>query len=238
MNYLQLCQNYVAELGIAGGTGPSDVTGQLGELNNVTRWVRDAALAIDNLWLDWKYLWVQYTGSALVNDTSLPAPANAVLVRLWDLKRFRFRATGSSDQWQAIDYVTRDQMMRQYDPDNAIPSAPQVFTIMPDNSIMLSAPLNAGYDFKGEFWRRPVALAAKTDVPMIPAEFHRVILARAAVFYGNREDAPEVIQGMEAEYMDGLDKLQSDQLESFSLRRTSTDREPEQRRPDYRGFLV
>jgi hypothetical protein len=239
VNYLQLCQDFVAELGLSGGTGPSDVTGNKGELNNVTRWIRDSSLAIDNLWLDWKYLWCRYSvaGATIVTPiTTLPAPANGVLVRLWDKNKFRFRIPG--DTWQDLPYVTREQMQQQYDPDDASPGTPAAFTIMPDNSIALSAPLDLGYDFKAEFWRRPIVLTQKTDVPLLPAEFHRIILTRAAVYYGNREDAPEIINGMEAEYMDALDKLQSDQLEGQSLRRTSTDRDRQPDRSSLNGFLV
>lgn len=236
MNYLALCQEIVSELGLSGGTGPSSVTSNsVLELRNVTRWIRDSALYIDNLWLDWKYLWCRYAESAVVGATTLPAPSGGISVRLWDLNKFRFRTAGG--QWQDMTYYTRQQMQDQFDPDNAVPGAPYVFTINPDNSIALAAPLDAAYDFKGEFWRRPVTLAANNDTPLIPAEFHRIIVARAAVFYGNREDAPEIIEGMEAEYDDMLDKLQSSELEGFALRRSSTDRERQPERQFFERYV-
>jgi hypothetical protein len=46
--------------------------------------------------------------------------------------------------------------------------------------------------------------------------------APAAVKYANKEDAPEVISGMEAEMINLMDKLQSDQLSGFEYDRMST----------------
>lgn len=232
MNYLQLCQGIVSELGLSGGTGPQDVTGNtVIELNNVTRWIRDAALQIDNEWLDWKYLWRQYSASSVVSGTqSLAAPDPSP--RLWDLRKMRVRPSGQAGQWRPMEYYTRQKLIDNFEPDNASPATPYAYTIQPDNSIYLAAPLDAAYDFKGEYWRRPLVLAAKADIPLIPEEHHRIIICRAAVMYGNREDAPEVISGMEAELLTMMDKLQSDQIEGFAGRRSGTDREA-QRYADY-----
>ena len=224
MTYLELCQGLVSELGLSGGTGPVAVTGNtVLELNNVTRWIRDAALQVDNLWLDWKYLWCQYlkTGATVGTQTlAVPTPTP----RLWDLKKMRYRPQGLVGGWQDLQYLTRQQLADQCDPDNAIAATPWAYTILPDNTIYLAAPTDAAYDFKGEYWRRPATLAANGDIPLLPPEQHRIIQCRAAIMYGNREDAPEVISGMEAEYIDMLDKLQADQLEDFEGRRSSTDR--------------
>lgn len=230
MNYLQLCQGIVSELGLSGGspTTLSAVTGNtILELNNVTRWIHDSALQLDNLWQDWKYLWNQYTGSALAGAQTLPAPTGTPppIVQLWDINKVRYRATGTTQLWQPVSYYSRSDLLLMFDPDNAVPTAPQGFTIQPDNTFFFGAPFDVGYDFKTEFWRRPIELLANADTPSMPPQYHRIILCRAAVMYGNREDAPEIINGLETEYIDMLDKLQSDQLEGWALRRTSTDRE-------------
>ena len=234
MNYLTLCQELVTELGLSGATGPAAVTSNsVTELKNVVRWIRDATLQIDNEFLDWKYLWQTYTATGLVaGATTLPAPPNNILVRLWNINRFRYRVA-TTGIWTPMKYYTRQRLLELYDPDNAVPASPSVFTINNANTIEFAAPLDAAYDFKAEYWQRPVPLAANTDTPLMPAEFHRAIVCRAAVMYGNREDAPEIITGMEAELLTIMDKLTADQLEGMSWRRTSTDRE---RQSDTRGF--
>lgn len=229
--YLQLCQALVTELGLSGGT-PTTLTSVTGntitELNNVTRWIHDAALQIDNLWQDWKYLWKKYTVTQVANDVQLAAPPTGVIE--WDLNKIRWRPTGVVGAYQPLQYWNRQKFLELFDPDNATPGPPTAFTINPDNALVFAAPLDASYDFLGEYWQRPIELLANGDIPLMPAQHHRVIMCRAAVMYGNREDAPEVISGLEAEYVDMIDKLQSDQLEGFSLRRTSTDRERDSNR--------
>ena len=222
MNYLQLCNEIVYELGLQNGSGLTTTVGQTGELNNVTRWIRDAALYVDNLWLDWRYLWNQYSEPVAANANVLPAPTT--MPRLWDINSIYYQPQ-SGGLWQQLPYMTRERMRLQYDPLNAVANPPSVFTIQPNNTLVLNCPTDQAYNFVGEFWQQPVALALDTDVPLMPANYHRIIVARAAVMYGNREDAPEVISGLSAEYVDILDKMESDQLEHQSLRRSSTDRE-------------
>lgn len=225
MTYLELCQELVRELGIGGATGPTAVTGQQGELLNVTRWIRDSALWIDNLWIDWKYLWVEYVNVITTAGGRVPpAPTTpvGVLVRKWD--RTSFFLNKSIGDWSRLKYCDYYNEYRGvYDvgegtQQNARPSR---ITILPNNTLRLDQTTEVTRELRGEFWRRPVALAANNDVPLMPAEFHRIIMARAAIMYGNREDAPEIISGMEAEYIDLLDKLQSDQAPSFAQDRSS-----------------
>ena len=127
--------------------------------------------------------------------------------------------------WEFVDYLTRDKMLIQYDVDNAVQGPPSAFTINPDNTVSLNQPPDQVYEWRAEFWRRPIILTNDGDVPLMPSEHHRIIMCRAAVMYGNREDAPEIISGLTAEYIDMLDKLQADQCEGWALRRSSTDRE-------------
>lgn len=235
MTYLQLVQSLCAELGLSGGGGatavPASVTGNtILELGNACRWIHDACLDIDTQWLDWKYLWQQYSAPGVAaNQQSLPVPTlpTGVIVRQWDRKRFRWRQTSVGGlTWGPVRYVDRLKFLRQCDPDNAVPNPPSAFTIQPNNTVFFSAPFDQAYDFLGEYWQRPTELINNGDVPMMPFEHHRIIMCRAAVMYGNREDAPEIISGLEAEYIDRLDKLQGDQLEDWDIKRNSTDRDP------------
>jgi hypothetical protein len=223
VNYLQLCQDFVSEHGIGGGTGPNAVTAQVGELRNVCRWIADAALDTDNLWLDWKYLWRRYTATLAAGQSIAPEPADSVRVRLWDIHKMQIRQAGGS--WSGLTYYPRNAFESLYGLSNTYPGMPAAFTILPNNSVQFQCVADQDYELAGEFWRSPVRLAANTDCPLIPREYHRVIMARAAIYYGNREDAPEIISGAEAEYLSIKDKLEADQLEDQSRRRSSTDRE-------------
>lgn len=214
MNYLDLCREVVRECGIAGGTGPSSVTNQTGELRNVVRWVRESCLAIDNLWQDWRYLWRSYDVNLTATVVTTPTPAP----RKWDRESFWTNyGTSAARQLSHIDW---DVFRVQY-ASNPIVQIPTIFTIRPDNVVITNAVPAVPTPLRAEYWRRPALLAANEDVPLMPEDFHRIIVARACIMYGNKEAAGEIISGMEAEYTDLLDKLQSDQLEAFQFDRSA-----------------
>ncbi len=212
MNYLDLCKGYVSELGIAGGTGPAAVTGQTGEMANVVRWIRDACLDIDNMWRDWRYLWCEYDVNVSNENVPPPAlPANPP-AREWNRDSLWINFGTSAAKQLAFVEWPRFRVMAA----GGIASGqPTEFTEMPNRVIRLNRrPANVT-PLHAEYWRRPPVLAANSDVPLMPDDYHRVIICRAAIMYGNREAAGEIINGMEAEYVSMIDKLQSDQIDAF-----------------------
>ena len=56
----------------------------------------------------------------------------------------------------------------------------------------------------------------------IPPRFHRIIVARAKMYYAENEDAPEILASSLAEFEDQLDKLEADQLQRQKNRRFSS----------------
>lgn len=219
MTYLELCQNYVGELGIAGGKGPAAVTGQTGELANVVRWIRDASLDIDSLWLDWSYLWRQYDVTLNSNLPPPPAPPANNVCRRWDRDSAWINyGTAAARKLPFRDFAEFKQLTAS----GITAGTPSEFTVRPDNQIVLNHVPTAGTPFHIEYWKQPKVLVANDDVPDLPSEFHRQIICRAAIYYGNREAAPEIISGMEAEYVDRLEKLESAYCSGFRSDRMST----------------
>lgn len=220
MDYLHLCQDFVSELGLAGGSGPTHVTNQRGELLNVTRWIRDANLWVDNLWTDWRYHWTEYFGTIAINANTITPPT--IPVGHWD--RNSFWVDKESSVASQLTFMEWSEYRRLYDTGTALAQRgqPSIVTVRPDNSLRFYVASSVQRTVRAEYWRKPKVLAADTDVPLMPEQFHRIIIARAAIMYGNREDAPEVIAGMEAEYVDLLEKLQSDQAPGFYGERSSS----------------
>lgn len=211
MNFRELCQAYVKELGISGGTGPSSVLNQTGEFANVVRWIADANLWVDSLWRDWKYLWSEYSGT-MTGQSLAPASIREIdRSSVW----INFGTSNASNlSW--IEW----KLLTEYRARPTLTGSPVYFSVSPSGTLWLDRAVT-NLPLRFEYWRRPAKLAQDTDLPSMPEDYHRIILARAAIMYGNREAAPEIISGMESEYIDLLDKLQSDQLESFRHERMS-----------------
>jgi len=216
MNYLQLCQELTTELGIAGAEGggevPAAVTGQTGQLANVVNWIARANDHVNNLHKDWRFLWTTYSESLVVSDRDAPANSNSsVSVRQWDRRSFWLNK--AQDTQNELRYVPWQQFRRTFEP-GTHPEAgmPQNFSVKPDQSIVLDTPPDQAYTMTAEFWRRPARLESEGDTPMIPEDYHRIIVVGAGMLYGGKEAAPEVISYMSAEYATLLEQLRADQL--------------------------
>jgi hypothetical protein len=98
---------------------------------------------------------------------------------------------------------------------------PAVFTVRPDNTLRTDRAPATSYTFSAEGWKRPTLLELDDDEPAMPADFHRIIVARGKITYGDQRDAPEILEAGQAEWLDVLDKLQSDQLDSHEADRMS-----------------
>lgn len=216
VNFLELCQEFVGEYGLAGGTGPDTVVGQKGELGNVVRWIRDASLDLDNRWEDWRYLWLQFYGTLPAQiDFPTPVAQPGVFARRWQTKALRYRSLnplGSS--WTPLAYVEFQRFQVKYDPDIATPGAPSVFTVMPDNTLKFDKPADQAYQLKGAFYRLPPVMKADADQPAIPEQYQRIIRVRALKYYADREDAPELVRAAVTEYPDLLEKLERAYLDA------------------------
>lgn len=222
MNYLELCQALVSELGIGGGTGPSSVTGQTGKLALAVRWIQAADLWLNVKWVNWKYLSCDYLEMVQAGVQVPPAAStpSGVKVKQWNRSAFYLnKFTGNASQ---LTWVPWPQFRAHYHVGVQLMGKSAVITNRDDNSLLLQRPADVTYSIHGEFWRRPPVLAQDTDTPAMPEDFHRVIIARAAVFYGNKEAAAEVISAFEAEFIDLIGKLESNQLDGFENDTMST----------------
>ena len=224
--YLQLVQQLVSELGIGGvnqgGTVPPTVVGQKGQLYNAINWVRQAENNINVMWANWDYLATDYSEALTIGSTAVPTHSGTETVNKWDRDSFWLNVTAtSSGQLEFMDWTDFRKLILPGS-GSASNGKPARITEKRNGTLLLDAPSNLAYTLTAEFWKEPVLLAADSDLPAMPAQFHRIIICEAAIKYGNKEAASEIIQGMEAEYLYLLDKLEGDQLEGRDYERMST----------------
>lgn len=232
MNFLEIAREVIRETGLAGGDPESleTVEDQTGDLLDAVVWTRESCLTVDNLWKTWKYLWFEHSISFAAAQGQTPPSPTAYDVRQWDRETFWLNKAGSGPR-QLIYEPWRQFRTRT---GAAGSGKPSIITVRPDNTLRTERIPNASYTFTAEGWRRPTILAADDDEPDMPSDHHRIIVAGAMITYGDKRDAPEILEGAQAEYLDKLDKLQSDQLESHEMDRMSEqDIDLEMRVPGY-----
>lgn len=217
--FLDIAKIVVKETGVAGGDPSSleTVEDQSGDLLDAVEWTSDACTQVDNLWETWKYLWREHSIAFAAGNSNVPPPPTAFDVRRWDRRSFWLNKAGSGPR----KLVYED--WRTFRERTGTPSSgkPSVITVRPDNTLRTERVPNASFTFTAECYKRPTVLALDDDEPDMPSEYRRIIVCRAKILYADARDAPEVLEGAQAEYMDILDKLQGNQLESHQMERAS-----------------
>ncbi len=215
--YLQLCQDLARDIGIP-GTGPSSVTAN--DLSEeeiaVVRYIKNADTDIQRRWFNWNFLWSEATLTPTASVSTLTSPAD---LGNWKLDSFVWSKT--TNDYQELDYVDWDEYKIVYKLGVVDSGTPEIFSVKPDNVIDVYPTPADTTAISAEYWKTPTILAADADLSDIPARFHKIIIARAKIYYAENEDAPEILSGALAEFEDLLDKLESDQLPGQKNRRFS-----------------
>lgn len=215
--YLELTQDLHREVGAA-GVAPTTVIGQKGEADRLTKWIREADLYVQLLWVTWRFLWDQFDSSnvttASVNALAAPADLN-----FWDFKTFKIIEPGETDQ-NILASVEYDMIKRDIlDTSEDIPSRA---IVMPDNDLQFEPIPDDAYTILADYYVKPTPLAANADVSAIPEEYHQVILGRAMILYGNYENAPEIKDQGKEIYIEQLARLENHQLPNLENSRFTT----------------
>jgi hypothetical protein len=190
MTFLQIVQRAFRESGIAGSTGPTAVTGQVGRNAQFVEWARTAYEDVQMERNDWRFMWGQAEYS-LAPSTQFYDP-----VVDWGI------TAGVSDWARNGVYVydtAQGVAMRQfitflpwadfqYLPAANTPGWPNVWTIKPDGDIgyypvppVLPATLKAVHQRRV----KPSGFSATdgTDVPILPVEYHMILVWATVIQY-------------------------------------------------------
>jgi hypothetical protein len=215
--YLILCQNMARDIGIP-GEGPSSVTSSTlsEEENAVVRYVKQADLDIQSRWFNWDFLWTEADITPSIGTSTITSPAD---LGNWKLDSIIF--SKATDVYQELEYIDWDEYNLEYKMGTVESGTPEVFSVRPDNIIDVYPTPDATTTISVTYWKTPTEMSADSSESPIPSRFHKIITARAKIYYAENEDAPEILSGALAEFEDLIDKLEADQLAGQKNRRFS-----------------
>lgn len=206
MNFLEIAKRVRQECGIS-GDGPSNVAGQVGVYAKIVAWVRSAYEEIEQHHVHWNFDWAM-TQQPLLAGKEFYDPAND-----WGLDfkalasdgLFVYRAAdgAAAKTWVAVvDWA----MLRQLRTPGAT-GVPAYAAMAPDERLCFYPTPAAGWVATLEYWRRPQALVANTDIPRLPARFHMAIVWRAVMFWCAHDENPALWQSANQNYRELLNKM-------------------------------
>lgn len=213
-----LCNELIRDVGI--GQEIADVSDPgNGELRNVVRWIRDACEDIDKHWIDWRYLWRQYDATLTLDTVTAPEASLDDPVRRWCRNEGRMRVYYGG-VWTPLCFVRWSDFSQElaWQTESGLPA---YWTERPDKIIQVSPPPDDDYQIRGFYWRTASELVVNADEPLMPNEHRQIIVSRAKIMYGDREDAPEVIAGAESAYLSQLSQLEGTERPGGSQDRMS-----------------
>lgn len=195
--YLQLCNSLIRKCGISGGSIGS-VSGQTGEMLRVVNWIDEAYRQIQLVQPNWNWMRKQCSFSTVASQGSYtPAQAGASDVSNWKTDSFRCYVTSAGVRSEMfLDEVEYDSFRDTYIFGNLrlSYSRPTVIAFGPDYSVNLGmAPDSSDYTIVGEYYCTTQYLTLDGDIPLMPAQYHDIIVHRAMVMYGMYESAQEVV---------------------------------------------
>lgn len=218
MNFLQLCQRARQEAGIS-GTGPVSVSSQTGELGKIVDWVLTAYQDVQNKHATWDFMRFDFTFQTIAaTSTYLPSAVNLAEHAKWEVNDMRayLASTGLSDEAR-IRYRPWRQFKAVRQIGVVSTGKPCEFSVRPDKSAMFWPTPDAIYTISGEYWKRAQTMTANADEPLIPDEYHMIIVWGAVRYYAGDQGAAELYALADINYTKLMRALEKDQLPQFEL---------------------
>lgn len=185
MNFLELVQRTRRECGIS-GTGPLSTVGQSGEMLRLVDWVRDAYLEIQNAQPRWNWL-NKTAGKALLAGGRTFDPVTDWSLQVLKYDHDSFVLAGSPLTCVAYP-VARDRFR------SVQTARPTEFAILPSRKVQFNAILDQDYTLSFDYYAEAEELAADTDVPSMPSQYHMAVVWKALSYYADYEEVPYLMQ--------------------------------------------
>lgn len=223
--FLELVKSLRQECGIA-GTGPTTVTGQVGELKQLVDWTADAYTEIQGRHGGkWRWLHREFTlptvasTSAYAYTSATDVVASAAVDRFtaWsvadreDPPKIYLTASGvSAERW--LIHADWSWFRSIYKIGTAVEGAPVHVSIDTQDKLVFGPVPDAVYTVTGYYWRGPQTLDSDADEPEMPSQFHKLIVYKAMEKYAGFNSAPEVMIRAKNEGTPLMRQLEANQL--------------------------
>ena len=230
MNYLELVNRLKLESGRSGGDIASVATASVGDLRLV-RLIPTAYEKIQRVTNDW--LWMRKTVLAAITAGQMAqAPGTDMLVQPANtdpVNDFRGFKTPKADYMPtALDPVSPtaewplwwlpyDEFRQRFVAGTHVAGVPQYWAVSPGNEMLLGPTPDKVYHVRFDYRTKVVTLAADTDIPAMPEDYHMVIVWEALKSLAAFDNAPEAYSRAESEHEAVFGDLWVDQGPKLSI---------------------
>lgn len=198
MNLLELCNRVRQESGVSTPELLTAVS-QQGIIAKIVAWVQQAYVDVTGMRPDWQFLWRTADATLVANQQLF----SAVEIGLSDMEKVISFQIGTAIlkpiSWQ--DFKTYGYS------NNGKTGKPQGYAIRPDGLIAFYPTPDQSYTVPSEYSKKVEPLLLDDDEPLIPVNYHDVIVQKALMYYASHEEDNSLYQVASLRYEDYLTKL-------------------------------
>lgn len=215
MNFLELSQRLHSEAGVAGASHTT-VVSQTGMLGRLVNWILSAYEDIQNLHPEWQFLQSSFSFSTVAEQQNYTkTDAGVTDLASWKTKDVRLYSA-VTDEVELVYHPWDDfRLAYKSGSSRTQEERPSVYSIKYDLSMDLWPIPDAVYTVNGEYFKQAQTMTLDADEPVIPNQYHMIIVWRALMFYGAKIGADEVYAHGNNEYGRILRRLELNQLPRF-----------------------
>ncbi len=181
-DFLGMCKNVAQDAGLSGDI--SSVAANTGDLARVVRYVREACLAIESRWGDWKFNYK--TGYSTMLGAGLSTYSAPEDLHRWNKDRMYINGN-KVPKHTVLEY----HEFRGWPTQTA--GTPAAVVIMPDNALLFYPAPDSDSTFTADYYKKPAILTENTDLPNVPQQYCPVIQAYALLSYAQYDASEELI---------------------------------------------
>lgn len=184
MNFIGLVRETWVESGRS-GAGPGSVTQISGDALRITACVRDAWLAIQAMPRNWR--WMRRTAAvalpAQMSHATTAFDATRLSHFVDESEEYRptaYLASNPANEWP-LRQLDWERFRSMFVVGQHQPGPPQLWSVDDQGQLRIGPTPNQGYTYRFDYVVTPQVLAADTDTPEMPAQFHPAIKWRAVM---------------------------------------------------------
>lgn len=220
MSFLDMVKRLRSESGTS-GAAPVTTVNQAGDVRALVDWISTAWMDIQNERDDWFFMRQNVQFNTVAGQGSYTA-AQAGIGSFGNFKKDSFRQYRQSYGFGSeigLAHMPWDQFrnLHLFGNMRTIRQMPYDFTVDPAKNFVLGPVPDDVYVVNGEAYALPTEFSQDSDRPTLPSQYHMMIVWRALMYYGQKENAPEAYSHGQNEYGRLMTKLMADQLPTVTL---------------------
>ena len=181
-DFLSMCKNVAQDAGLSGSI--NSVANNTGDLARVVRYVREACVAIESRWGDWKFNYKSgYTTMLGAGLSTYAAPAD---LHRWNKDRMYINGNKVPKHTVLEYHEFRGWPIQTT-------GTPAAVVIMPDNALLFYPAPDSDSVFTADYYKAAADLTDNTDIPNVPQRYCPVIQAYALLAYAQYDASDELI---------------------------------------------